>query len=306
VEKLVENGQKVKRGEVLLRIDPRDYAIRARRAESALNLARLRHARIKRLFEQKAATLSDFDSAEDELERAEADFDDARLALERCEVKSPIDGDVADIAPEIGEWLGAGGIIADIVDIDTIKIKVGIAERDLHTVRNLDACDLIADSVRGGYRFVGRKSNLSLVPADGTQVYVLELTADNSERLLRPGMFVEADVIRDLRDESFMAGAFTVMTTPSATYEVAVVADVTEEASGDGAALPLKRAGVARRVPVELGLMRDGRVEILLAGAGQPGLRPGDLLVVNGQRNLADGTPVRIRREVGDISEIDR
>ncbi len=38
VEKLVENGQRVKRGDVLLRIDPRDYAIRARRAESALNL----------------------------------------------------------------------------------------------------------------------------------------------------------------------------------------------------------------------------------------------------------------------------
>ncbi len=306
VEKLVENGHRVKRGDVLLRIDPRDYAIRARRAESALNLARLHYGRIRRLSEQKAVPLSELDAAEDALERAEADVDDARLALERCEVASPIDGDVAVIRPEIGEWLKAGDIVADIVDIDTVKIAVGIAERDLHAVRNLDACEVTADSVPGGHRFVGRKSNLSLAPSDGTQVYELELTADNAGRLLRPGMFVEADVVRDLRDKSMMVGAFAVMTTPSATYEVAVVADVAEERSGGGDAPPTRRTGVARRVPVTLGVMRDSRVEILLADAGQPGLHPGDLLIVNGQRTLDDGTPVRIRREVGDIAEISR
>lgn len=309
-EKLVENGRKVKRGDVLIRIDSRDYMVRMRRAESSLNLARLNHRRLEQLANQKAVSLSELDAAEDELERAQADYDDARLALERCEVKSPIDGDVSAIRPEVGEWLEAGSVIADIVDIDTIKIKVGIAERDLHAVRNLETCDLTADSVQGGHRFVGRKTYLSLTPAEGTQVYILELTADNADRMLRPGMFVEADVVRDIRNDSFMVGAFTVMTTPSATYEVAVVDDVREEPSGekapDGSPLPPARNGVARRVPVRLGLMRDSRVEIFLADPGRPGLRPGDLLVVNGQRNLDDGAPVSIRREVADLSEIDR
>ena len=309
-EKLVENGQRVKQGDVLIRIDPRDYEVRMRRAESALNLARLKYDRAKNLSDKKAISLSDLDAAEDELEKAAADYDDAGLSLERCEVKSPIDGDVANITPEVGEWLEAGSVIADIVNIDTIKVKVGIAERDLHTVRDLETCDLVADSVRGGHRFVGRKNFLSLTPAEGTQVYTLELTADNTDRLLRPGMFVEADVVREIRNQSCMVEAFTVMTTPSATYEVAVVKDVTKEQTGeraaDGLVLPPVKTGIARRIPVTLGLMRDSKVEIILTDPEHPGLHPGDLLVVNGQRNLDNGTPVRIRREIDDISAIDR
>lgn len=309
-QKLVENGHKVKRGDILIRIDPSDYEVRMRRAESALNLARLKHDRAKNLAGQKAISVADLDAAEDELEKAAADYDDALLALERCEVKSPIDGDIANIKPEIGEWLEAGSVIAEIVDIDRVKVKVGIAERDLYTVRDLETCDLLAESVRGGYRFVGRKTYLSLTPAEGTQVYVLELLADNADRMLRPGMFVEADVVRDVREKSFMVTAFTVMTTPSSTYEVAVVKNVTEEPleekAADGSELPPRKSGVARRIPVRLGLMRDSQVEIMLADPEQPGLHPGDLLVVNGQRNLDEGTRVRIRREVGSIAEIDR
>jgi hypothetical protein len=52
--------------------------------------------------------------------------------------------------------------------------------------------------------------------------------------------------------------------------------------------------------------MRDDEVEILLAGPDEPGLRAGDLLVINGQRALDDGATVRIRRELADISGIDR
>lgn len=68
-EKLVENGQRIKRGDVLLRIDSRDYMVRMRRAESSLNLARLNHRRLEQLANQKAVSLSELDAAEDELER---------------------------------------------------------------------------------------------------------------------------------------------------------------------------------------------------------------------------------------------
>lgn len=309
-ERVAENGRAVKKGDVLLRIDPRDYQVRMRRAEAALNLARLQHERTKNLAGQRAVSIAELDAIENELERAAADYEDARLALERCEVRAPIDGDVAFITPEAGEWLESGAIVAEIVDIATIKVKVGIAERDLAAVRSLETCEMTADSVRGGYAFTGRKTYLSLTPAENTQVYILELEADNRERLLSPGMFVEADVVRAVRNHSMMAMAFAVMTTASSTYEVAVVEDVREAPSeavaADGSPLPPERFGVARRVPVELGVMRGSEVEILLNGRDGRGLRPGDLLVVNGQRGLDDGAPVRIRRRLESIREIER
>ena len=52
------------------------------------------------------------------------------------------------------------------------------------------------------------------------------------------------------------------------------------------------------------GVARD--FKIIIEGNGKDGLKPGDLLVVNGQRNLDDGTPVRIRRQIDSMKELDR
>ncbi|MBD3348277.1 MAG: efflux RND transporter periplasmic adaptor subunit, partial [Candidatus Eisenbacteria bacterium] len=207
-------------------------------------------------------------------ELARARLAQASLALERTVVTSPISGIVSTVTVEAGELVGPGKAIARVVDIGTVRVAVGIPERDVLAVRDRREFDLSFESVPGR-SFRGTRTYLGVEPAERSLAYRLELEVDNSGNLIRPGMFATVTVVRETRRDAVVVPLFSVI--PQQDSKIVFV----------------EEDGLARERTVEIGLLmgrhlEDARVEIT------KGLVPGDRLILVGHRQVEDGDPVTV------------
>ncbi len=295
VEILKDEGASVAAGDVLARIDERDYRASLGRAEANLTLARENLRRTRELRQEGATTQADLDAAIANEGQAKAAVDLAALQLERCAITAPFAAIVNDrfIAP--GALVSPGTKIVELLDIRRVKVVVGIPESDVDRVKDL-AEVRIRVSALDGRIFAGKRVFLSSSPTERAQVYELHLAVDNGDGALRPGMFAEARIVRQRIQDAIVAPLFAVV--PRGTEKYVFVADADD---------------IARRRKVDLGLLKSVGAdklpdlpadEYLITAEIRSGLSAGDRLVVQGQDRLEDGRPVRVMREVGSPADL--
>jgi RND family efflux transporter MFP subunit len=271
-------GDRVTAGEVIAEISGEDVRVAAR-----TEATRRRFESAKSDFE---ATRKLFDEGlinETELRRAETTLEDARLEYDRSllvEVRNklvtPIDGIILSLARDVngrpmadGQLVAPGFVVAqiaptahlvadiDIVGADVARIAEGLPVRVLH-------------HAFGGREFPGRVERLAPAINELTRALRAEVGVDNSEGLLRPGMFVEARVLIERREGV-----------------VVVPREAVSERAGKRVVFVLQGRRVVRR-EVELGLGDDQMVEVM------SGVELGERVVVRGLETLTDGSRVRV------------
>lgn len=141
---LVEPGQVVRRGEVLARLDCRDYEIAARRAESQLkaSLARARLAALQ--LERAQRLLSENFISRDLLDTRQAEYDVARAAVavdraaletaqrqvEKCVVRAPFPAIVSERLGQVGEMAAPGSPLVVLIDTSRIEVRAEVQAAD--------------------------------------------------------------------------------------------------------------------------------------------------------------------------------
>ncbi len=145
VSEAMLSGGQFQRGDVLLKIDPRDYQIARDRAQANLNRARAEidfaaeeAARIQALYGDELASISDLQRAERLLAVSEASVSDAQAALERAKIdlertviKAPFKGRVRSESVDIGQFLREGANIATIYDTERLEVRLPLADSQL-------------------------------------------------------------------------------------------------------------------------------------------------------------------------------
>lgn len=165
-EVLVSDNQDVKKGDVLLRVDPERYAIALRQAEAvvegksaAATQLRLDYERYARLSEtvasqqKKEGAQSAALQAQAELARAIADRDLAKLNLERSSIKASVNGRVTNMTLRPGTYLSVGQGVLALIDIDTLRVEGYFEETRLDRIHvgNTASIRLMGDNrVLGG------------------------------------------------------------------------------------------------------------------------------------------------------------
>ncbi|HWA39329.1 MAG TPA: efflux RND transporter periplasmic adaptor subunit [Burkholderiales bacterium] len=138
----VDAGERVKRGDLLVRIDARDTdaqvaagAARVAQAEAQLAQAKLGHARTVKLVEQKFVSQAAFDKAEADLKSAQADLEVARAGASQAstarsfaEVRSPIDGVVTRRLAELGELASPGKPLLEVHDPAALRAVAAVPQ----------------------------------------------------------------------------------------------------------------------------------------------------------------------------------
>jgi membrane fusion protein (multidrug efflux system) len=216
-EKSFVAGDKVKEGDVLFRIDPKDYeaALEVARgsllsAEAQLTQAALNFNRVKDLYAKRTSPKSDLDAAQAQLDVAQASVLSAKGALAQAElnlgwasVTAPFDGEVSDSPFSEGSFLGpSSGVLATIVAPDPIKVRVGLADRLLADLRFGAASGSLP---RGGidqvvarvkvngthlYEEPGRITYISPLVEKSTDTIQIKATFPNKDGRLVPGEVV--------------------------------------------------------------------------------------------------------------------
>jgi membrane fusion protein (multidrug efflux system) len=156
---------------------------------------------------------------------------------------------------------------------------VGIPESDVALVKNIKEVNLTIQAL-SNREVVGRNHFLASSPENGARLYRLELAIDNEDNLIMPGMFVRAQLVKRIINDTVAVPLFTVIKREDQKFVF------------------VEENGVAKKHPVELGIMEDWLVQIT------NGLSPGDQVVVEGHRDIDDGYKIEIVRVIDDISEV--
>ena len=212
IDVLVDDNQFVKQGQVLVRLDPRDYQVKVDQARANVLQATANYDRLNALKGNGAISQQDYDQAQATLLVDSASLEDALNQLSYCTICAPTDGYVGNKAVELGNRVEVGGALLDIVQDDWVlgnykETQIGHMRPGQRAVINVDA---IPDHAFYGWIdsfSPGSGSTFALLPSDNATgnftkivqrvpvkiVFDRESTRGYESRLV-PGLSVEISV----------------------------------------------------------------------------------------------------------------
>jgi len=289
-----KEGQDVRKGDLLFKIDPRPYEIALKQAES--NLARDR-AQLKNADEevQRNTDLAgkDFVSKErfDQLTAAadvlrasvkadEAAVDNAKLQLDYCAISSPIDGRTGSVLVYPGNLVELTDVTPLVIINQIVPVYVAFAvpEQNLPLIKKYMALGALKTealpkdqdaAIPGVLTFIDN----GIDPATGT--VLLKATFPNADRALWPGQFLNAVLTLALEKDAVVIPSPAVQTGQSGTFVMVVKSDMTVE---------VRPVTVARTL---------GQESVIASG-----VKPGETVVTDGHLRLVAGSKVEIKKPV--------
>lgn len=278
-ELFVSEGDYVKKGDVLARIEEADYKIALDRAQAAYSLAKADFERDSSIYSKGMIPTADLEARKTAMQTAKADLENAKLQYSRCRIIAPMDGVIRKLDAKIGLLLTVGDPIATILETDRLKAVIGIPESDVSAVRMLDEVNLTIQAL-DNRSILARKHFLSPSPGSIARLYDLELEIDNSGGEILPGMFVRADIVKKTVENAIAVPFFSVISRNDEQYVF------------------VEKDGSVQKRNVRLGIMEKWMVEI------PEGLNSGDNLVVEGHRDIEDKQSVRVVKKITDPKEL--
>lgn len=260
-------------GAPILRIDQRTFRAQFEEAKAAYDLSAKKCKRIEELHAKGFASDEQLDQCRTQLATDSARLDIAKIQLEKATVAAPIAGVLDKSYFEVGEYVRQGDRVADIVVLDPVKITFMVPEKDIPYIRRGDKVNVSFDFLEGE-SYEGTVSYISVVGDRSTRTYEVEVTVPNPDFKILPSMIATVKTLRREIPEAIAVPLFAVI--PRGDYSVVFV----------------EEDGRARERLVELGILEGTRVQIV------KGLQPGDRLIVEGNRELADGEAVLVRGSI--------
>jgi membrane fusion protein (multidrug efflux system) len=281
IKKKVEDGQSVKKGDVLAVIDISDYQNAYDGALASYESALATQKRLKALVKKNFVTQSQLDDAVARVKTTKAAVNNARLNLSRCTIVSPMNGIVDQIHIENGSYLNIGDPVANILQMDTIKIEVGIPESDVDAVRQLSEFDIIIDAL-GQKKYTGYAHYLHKTADSFARLYTLEIGVDNPNGDILPDMFARVEIVKN-QDPDGLAVPMYALVSQNETIGVFV-----------------EKNSQVRFRPVQPGFLDGWKTQIV------NGLSPNEHVVVVGHRIVENGEQVNVTRVVKDMAELSK
>lgn len=268
----VGEGDRVARGQVVARLDDVDARAAVRATQAALDKARRDAERAARLAAQGAVPSSIRDDAQGQLEAAEAQFSQARDALARTHLASPVAGTVFMRLAEPGETVGSGNPILIIDSSGRLVARAGATERELAQIGPGGQATLALDD---GTELAGQVTSLAATPGSDDGLYAVEVTPKIPPR----GSVLQGTSVR-LR----ISG-----TRPVDALRIPLDALVHRRDRDYVFVLEQSGAGVVARLrPITVGRVEGTTV------AARRGLAAGERIVAEGAYFLQDGQAVRV------------
>jgi RND family efflux transporter MFP subunit len=281
----VDDGQPVKRGDVLVRID--DTAVRdaylsaraaLRAAEATAQLARRNAERATRLREGGAIAERDVEdaattatTAEGQLADAQSRLANAQKQLSKTVIRAPFSGVVGNVTVSQGDIVQSGGALLSVIEPRSLRLEASVPVEDIAAVKpGKDVNFTVSGFARRA--FTGKVQLVSpAVDPTTRQVRVLVAIA-NQDRALVAGLFADGRVATERRN-------------------AVVIPRAAIDSRGIRPLVVRLKSGRVERVEVETGLEDrvNERVEV------RQGVAPGDTVLMGGAAGLAPGTPATVR-----------
>lgn len=271
-----EEGDQVREGQVLLRIDNDEYRLRVAQAEANAASLRDRYNRLKEMWDQKLVSAEEYQNGLNELTSAEAEENLARLNLSYTRVTAPFTGRIVRRLVDVGQNVSNGTALFSIADFDPLLARVHVPSKEFKKLKPNQPVELVLDSNATPLQGIIKLVSPIIDPASGTIKLTIEIPQYPPQT--RPGDFTEVKIVTELRTGTLLVPKIAVFTDRGETIAY-VAADSTAE----------------RRI-IEAGFEDDEHTEIL------SGIAEGEAVIVKGQRSLKHGAPIKIMNAEADSS----
>jgi membrane fusion protein, multidrug efflux system len=268
-ELLVEEGDRVRQGDILARLDKSETALRVEQVKVNLDQARTSFKRNQALYQRNMVSEADFESVRNQVDNLQVQLREAQLNLEYADIRSPIDGMVMARHIELGDMARGNGELFAVADLDPLITRIYIPERRMRQIAAGQEAQISIDALPdSNFKAQIRMISPGVDPQSGTVKITLEVP--KGDGTLRPGMFATVRIITERR---------------RGTLAIPKKALILETDEDDAFVV---REGKAQRIPLVLGLVQGDLVEVL------EGLVEGEQVVTVGQEGLKDGTQIRL------------
>ncbi len=277
-----ESGTAVKKGALLLKLDTQQEEAQLRSMEAKRDLAKLDLERKRDLVAKKAISSAEFDTAESALSQAQAAVQETKALAGRKRIAAPFDGVLGIRQVNLGQYVNPGAAMVPLESLDPIYVVFALPQQHIGTVAKGGELRLNASGINGT-PFEGQITAVDSRVDEATRNIMIQGTVANTERKLRPGMFVDVEVL--------LPEVSGILAIPSSSIAYAPYGDsvyiVVAKTGADG-----KTVTEVQQQFVKLGAKRGDQVTVL------SGLKEGDEVVSSGVFKLRPAIPVKVDNSV--------
>jgi membrane fusion protein (multidrug efflux system) len=283
VEKInFDSGQAVRAGEVLVELDTKQERAQLASLEAQRDLARIQYGRMQQLVNEGVISRTEYDQATAQQKATEANVAEIRATIERKTIRAPFSGMLGIRKVNLGQYLAAGDPVVPLQSLNPIYVNVGLPQQSVGQVRvgrNLR----VSSEDLAGQVFSGRVTAIDSVVNEATRNVQVQATLANPEGKLRPGMFVQVEVV--------LGAGRPVIALPASAISYAPYGDsvfiITDLKDQNGQTY----RGVRQQF-VKLEGSRGDQVAVV------SGVNPGDEVVTSGVFKLRNGAAVEVNNKV--------
>lgn len=266
LEVMVVEGQAVRAGQVLARLDSARAEQQAAQTGATLRKLEANYARSRQLAEQRLLSANDNDQLRYDMENARAANRLANLELSYAKVEAPISGVVASRSIKPGNFVQINSPIIRIVDTSMLEATLNVPERELATLKAGQPVQMTVDAMPGK-TFAGKVDRIAPVVDSGSGTFRV-ICAFEGGGVLQPGMFGRLRIDYDSRADALVVPRAALL-----------------DDEGDPAVFVVRGNKVAR-TPVKLGYLDGSWAEV------RAGVKLGEQVVVAGKTALREGSEV--------------
>lgn len=271
----IQDGDRVRKGQVLARLRQVEYRDQVTDADAALRQSEADYERVAGLYENRSTSKAEYDAAYARYTASQARRSQAAVSLGDATLRAPIDGVLLTRSVEVGSLAGPSAPAFSLADTRVVKVVFGVPDIVVARLKLGEQVPIDADALPG-VALEGHITRISPSADPESRVFEVEAALPNPQGRLKVGMLATLRLGQEAESPSPYVPLAAVVRPAgdSASYAVYVVAD----SAGPRAKLRRVRLGVV-----------SGN---LIAVSG--GLRPGERVVVGGATIVTDGQAVQI------------
>lgn len=273
VEVNFDSGQRVKQGDVLIKMDAAEEEAKLKEEQSVVDEAQRQVDRLKPLIKRGATSQSTLDEADLELQTAQSRLVAIQSQIDERLITAPFDGKLGLRNISIGAMAQPGTLITTIDDDTIMKLDFSVPEIYLPSLRDGGSIKAIAKAYPDEV-FTGKVQSIDSRVDPLSRAVSVRALLDNADHKLRPGMLMRVKLQKSARI-ALVLPEESLVPRGEKNY-VYVVQGYGEQAK-------------VKFQEVELGSRRKGEVEII------DGLNDGDIVVTHGTLRLSDGASVIVK-----------
>ncbi|MCF7980375.1 MAG: efflux RND transporter periplasmic adaptor subunit [Pseudomonadales bacterium] len=274
-----QSGQFVKQGALLLEIDDEVEQANLKSFQARLKLAQLNFQRDEKLIQKRLTSQEQSDRSRAELDEVYALVEQTKATIAKKKIRAPFAGKVGIRKVNLGQYLSKGDPLTTLQAMDAFYLDFSLPEQDYTQIYLNQELTFSVDAYPGE-AFKARVTAVNAKVDVSTRSILVRAQFDNSQGLLLPGMFTAVKLM--LKQNN------TVVTLPQTAVTFSLYGESVFKVEQNGKNEKGEPQLVAQRVSVVSGDVRGDRVAI------KSGVAVGDLIVIDGQIKLKNGTAIAL------------